>query len=173
LLFEPLSEDDQKELWRLYALYWREARRCEKAGAHLAGCVMIGSGLETLLMLMVDVYPEEAERTGKLPTQKGKPKPLLEWRLSELLRVAKAAQWLPSGLELQDRWNSRKAKIGDYAEAVREIRNLVHPAAYRKDHYRKRVTARYLRRQFEIALASRDWLLARVHRSLSEEIDED
>lgn len=121
---------------------------------------MIGSALETLLCLMVDAHDEEAERTHKIPMRGGKPKPLLDWNLAELLRVAKAAGWLPSGLDLEDEWNTRKARIGDYAEVVREVRNLAHPGRYRKEHFRKRVTSRYLRQQFDVAMACRDWLVA-------------
>jgi hypothetical protein len=44
--------------------------------ACLAGCVMLGSALETLLVLMVNVFPEEAAATGRLPKKDGKAKPL-------------------------------------------------------------------------------------------------
>ena len=124
-----------------------------------------------MLTLMVDLYADEAENTGKIPSRKGKPKPLLEWRLSELLKVAKAAEWLPSGLEEHEDWNTRKAKVGDYAEAVRQLRNLAHPAAYREDHYRGRVTARYLRRQFEIMSLCKDRLVHHVHKSLRKHME--
>lgn len=85
-------------------------------------------------------FPEEAEQTGKVPIKNGKPKPLIDWTLADLLRVAKAAQWLPSALDLSDKWSSRKAHIGDYAEIVRIVRNLTHPARYAADHCRSRVT---------------------------------
>jgi hypothetical protein len=64
---------------------------------------MLGSALETILILMVNIYSDEAEQTGKVPMKKGQPKPLLDWQFIELLRVAKAAQWLPSTLNLNDR----------------------------------------------------------------------
>jgi hypothetical protein len=38
------------------------------------------------------------------------------------------------------------------------VRNLAHPARYIKDHYGKRVTNKYLQRQFEVVLLCRDWL---------------
>lgn len=142
--------------------------RCEEGRAYLAGCIMLGSALETLLMLMINVYPEEAEQTGKTPTKRGKPKPLIDWDLAELLRVAKAAHWLPSALDLKDEWSSREALIGDHAEVVRVIRNLAHPARYATDHHRSRVTEKYLRRQFEVVLACRDWLAERNNKSLIE-----
>ncbi|MGH7113937.1 MAG: hypothetical protein ACREE9_05530, partial [Stellaceae bacterium] len=85
-----------------------------------------------------------------------------------LLRVAKAAQWLPSTIDLNDEWSSRKARIGDYAEVVRMVRNLAHPARYATDHYHSRVTQKYLQRQFEVVLLCRDWLAARNNKSLIE-----
>jgi len=45
--FTTLTEDQEKELYRLNRLYWREAVKCERAEAYLAGCVMLGSALET------------------------------------------------------------------------------------------------------------------------------
>ena len=122
--FTTLTDEEEKELYRLLHFYWQEALRCEKAKAQLAGCVMLGSALETLLILMINIYSDEADETGKVPTRKGKPKPLLDWQFIELLRVAKAAQWLPSALNLEDSWSSGKARIGDYAEVVRQVRNL-------------------------------------------------
>jgi hypothetical protein len=167
--FRTLSDEEEREGWRLYRLYWREAERCEKAKAYLAGCVMLGSALETLLLLMVNVYHEEAAATGQVPT-KGKkvkkPKALLDWDLGELLRVAKAAKWLPAGLELGAEWNSRKAEVGDHAEVVRMVRNLVHPGRYRKEHFRGRITKKYLEHQFEVVEACREWLADHNAKSL-------
>jgi hypothetical protein len=126
----PLTNEEEKELLRLQRFYWKEAIRCEDGKAYLAGCLMLGSALETLLILLINLDAEEAEKTGKIPTLKGRQKPLLKWDLAELLAVAKAASWLPSALDLDDDWNWRKAKIGDYAEVVRMMRNLAHPARY-------------------------------------------
>ena len=130
--------------------------------------MVLGSALETLLMLMVDGYLEEADATGKVPMRSGRPRALIDWDLSQLLGVAKKAGWLPSALDLSDDWNGRKARIGDYAEVARRIRNLVHPGSYLKEHSPSRVTKRYLRRQFEIVLLCRDWLAERNNRSLRE-----
>jgi hypothetical protein len=163
MAFTTLTDEEEKELNRLSRFYWHEALRCEKAQAYLAGSVMLGSALETVLILMVNIYSDEVELTGKLPMKKGKPKPLLDWDLFELLRVAKAAEWLPSAVNLDD-----PARIGDYAEVVREVRNLAHPARYVKDHHRKRVTRKYLQLQFEVVLLCRDWLAKRNNKSLLE-----
>jgi hypothetical protein len=170
MTFDTLSDGDAKELYRLSHFYWREARRCERAGAHLAGCVILGSALETDLMLMVNVFADEAEATAKLPTKKGKPKPLLDWDLAELLRVAKAANWLPTSDDPNHNYHLKKAKIGDFADVVRGVRNLAHPARYRKEHSGKRVTARYLRQQFDVVEICRDWLLAYNNKALRESL---
>jgi hypothetical protein len=42
-----LTDEEQKELYRLSRFYWKEAQRCDKAQAYLAGSVMLGSALET------------------------------------------------------------------------------------------------------------------------------
>lgn len=168
MIFSKLTESEERELYRLNRLYWREALRCEEAKAYLAGCVMLGSVLETLLILMVNIYPEEVEQTGKFPTNPNKRKSLLKWDLADLLTVAKAANWLPFALELSDVWSSRKARIGDYAEVVRMVRNLAHPARYAKDHYRRRVTAKHLQFQFEVVQSCRSWLADHNAKSLLE-----
>jgi hypothetical protein len=169
---EPLSlsEEEEKEFYRLHKLYWREARRCEKAEAYLAGCVMLGAALEGLLIIMVNCYPDEAEATGQAPMKKGQLKPLLEWSLADLLRIAKAADWLPSSLNLNDDWSSRKARIGDYAEVVRMVRNLIHPARFCHEHYRQRVTLKYFRRLLEVLELCRDWLLHYNNNALLEQL---
>jgi hypothetical protein len=168
--FTTLTDEEEKEFHRLNQFYWKEALRCEESKAYLAGCVMLGAALETLLILMINCYSDEADQTGKFPIKKGKPKPLPDWQFIELLRVAKAANWLPSALELDANWSSRRARIGDYAEVVRMVRNLAHPARYAADHYRSRVTAKYLRRQFEVVLLCRDWLSDRNNKSLLEHL---
>src|SRR5579872_5767913 len=111
--FATLTDEEEKELHRLNRFYWQEALRCEQAKAYLAGSVMLGSALETLLILMINCYTDEAAQTGKVPLATGKPNPLLDWKFVELLRVVKAAQWLPSVLNFEnDHWSSRKARIG-------------------------------------------------------------
>jgi hypothetical protein len=164
--FPALNDQEERELHRLSTFYRKEAMRCESAKAYLAGSVMLGSALESVLMLMVNCYADEVEATGIVPTRKGKCRPLLDWDLSELIKVAKAAGWLPSALKLDEEWSSRKAKVGDYAEVCRMIRNLAHPGRYLKDHARSRVTAKYLKRQFEIVELCCDRLTQRNNESL-------
>jgi hypothetical protein len=71
--FTTLSDDEERELHRLSH---KEALKCEEAKAFLAGSVLVASALETLLILMVNCYPEEAELTGPVPMRKGVRLPL-------------------------------------------------------------------------------------------------
>jgi hypothetical protein len=166
-----LTAAQEAEMLRLQRFYRNEASRCRKARAFLAGCVMAGAELETTLLLMVNVYPDEAAATGKAPHRKGKLKSLTEWSLAELLKVAKAAGWLPSALEYgQDDWDRKRAEAGDYAEVVREMRNLAHPVRYMEDHYRQHVTKRHLEWVFDAIDAGNGWLFARIEKSLIEQM---
>lgn len=61
MAFTTLTDTQEKEFYRLSRLYWQQALRCEEAKAYLAGCVMLGSALETMLILMINCYPNEAE----------------------------------------------------------------------------------------------------------------
>ena len=80
---------------------------------------------------------------------------------------------MSAGLTLDEDWSQKKARTGDYAEVVRMVRNLVHPARYRRDHFRSRVTQKYLQRQFEVVLLCRDWLLDRNNKALLEHMKQE
>lgn len=164
-----LTEAQEAELRRLLGFYRRESDRCKDARAFLAGCVMAGAELETALLLMVSGYPEDVIASSKLPRKNSQIKPVLDWNLSELLIVAKATGWLPAALAYgNDEWDHKRAKIGDHAEILREMRNLAHPARYIEDHFGKRVTKKHLEMVFDTINAVSSWLYARIERSLLE-----
>lgn len=165
-----LPEDSFSELLRIIGVYHREARRCRDSKAYLAGCVMAGAALEALLLAMVSMYGDELP-DHLIPRPKGKAKRLLKWTLAEMIRAARSASWLPSGLELDARWDGRRAQIGDYAEVLHQIRNLVHAARYLQDHSPRRVTRKYLQQSLEILDASRSHLEAKVHESLRKDME--
>ena len=169
----PLKNAQEKELWRLYRLYQREAHRCADGKGYLGGCVMLGSAIECLLTLFMNVYFDEALKTGTAIRNNLAKKPLLSWTFSELINVAKDAKWLPRGLkiyrrrvpktgkkvEVRSKWDTRKAKIGDYVKVVQDVRNLVHPARYVHDHHGKRVTQKYFGHVDEVCDVAREVLL--------------
>jgi hypothetical protein len=167
-----LDEEQHNEVVRLSRVYYREAQKCKNSKAYLAGCVMMGAALEASLLAFVNCYTDEALRSPVAPTKKGKTKPLVKWSLAELLAVVKERGWLPFGLSLNEQWAARKAHIGDYAEALRQTRNLVHPIRYALDLPRKRVTKRYLERSFEIFEVATDYLLNKIGESLRAALEE-
>lgn len=169
-----LKEDQEAELHRLLGYYRREAKRCKKAKAYLAGCIMAGAELETALILMVNAFPQDLVSISGLPHTKKGVKPLLKWTLAELLRMAKKANWLPSGLDYeQDDWDHKKARVGDRAEVNRELRNLAHPAQYLSAHYRKRVTKKHLEFTFTTINIVNSWLYSRIEDSVLARMEEE
>jgi len=161
-----LTEEQYNEVVRLSRAYHREAHRCRDAKAHLAGCVMMGAAFEATLLAFVNCYPEEALCSTRVPTRRGSIKPLEQWSLAELLAVAKERGWLPSGLSLDEEWSDRRARIGDYAEVLRQIRNLIHPAQYMFALPHKRITKRYLEMSFEIFEVATEYLMNKIGESL-------
>ena len=171
--FAQLDENVFNELLRLARYYKRDAEKCEQAKAYLMGCCAITSALETALICVVHLYPEDVIKAPSLPRSRSKVRPLLKWKLSHLVQVAREVGWLPAGLELDAEWNSRRAKIGDHVVAVMQLRNLVHPAAYIDAHVRKRVTARYLKHAFEVVDVAIKHLEARNAKALLKAMKEE
>lgn len=172
---DPLSltQLQEAELLRLIRAYRREFNKCASGGAHLAACALAGATLEAMLILTVNAFCDEVAAIQKLPQRKGQTKPLLAWTLPELLQVAKAVGWLPSGLECDEKWNSRRAKVGDYAEVVRELRNLLlHPARYIEDYSRRHITKRHLCFVEETLDAVSDVILRKLYTRINIKMDE-
>lgn len=165
-----LTEEEFNELLRLSRLYHREANRCMAAKSYLAGCVMIGAALEASLTSMCHLYADEIPR-DLLPKNKTEQKPLLEWNLAQLLRVACNCGWLP--LAQDDDRNRRKAKVGDYAVRLKEIRNFVHPGVYVTDFPKSRMTKWRLERCFDYFEVAIDHLLAKVSASIRKSLAEE
>ena len=165
-----MQEKQFNEILRLSRLYRREAVRCREAAAFVAGCVMLGAALESMLVATASIYWREAKRALAAPKQKGRVRPLAEWDLGSLLAVARELNWLPAGLERGEGWSRRKAKIGDYAEALHQVRNLVHAGYYLRKHSPARVTKRYFEGYFEILDVAVSWLNNKVVEDLRKKI---
>jgi hypothetical protein len=154
-----LTDEDFEELQRLLSVYRREAAKCENGGSYLGGCIMLGAALEASLMAMVHCFPEEVQTADSCPTRKGRPMTLMHWKFGELLSVANELSWLPARLTREGEFEAKLAAIGDYAEVVRQMRDLVHPARYIQDLPRKRITKKYLDTANEVLKLATDYLL--------------
>jgi hypothetical protein len=161
-----LSVEQENEILRLAIQYKREAEKCFNAKAYLSGCVLMGAAMGTILLSTANCFPENVTSAKCAPQRNGKVKRLDRWTFTDLLAVAKELNWLPSGLSLEDEWDSVHAEIGDYVEVVRQIRNLIHPVRYVNDFGRKRVAKKYLEACFEIVDSATDYLYLRVSESL-------
>ena len=58
--------------------------------------------------------------------------------------------------------------MGDYAEVVRQLRNLTHPGRYAVDHRRRRVTDAHAKLAGDTINAVLDTLLAKIGAHLAE-----
>jgi hypothetical protein len=158
----------QIEIHRITLYYKRQAEKCYEAKAYFPGCILIGAALEGLLLTTLNCYPFLITDSKKAPRKNGKIKKLEQWKLSELLSVAKELNWLPFALSPEEDWDTTKAEIGDYLEVIRQIRNLVHPIRYIEDMGRKRVTKKYLDACFNIVESAADHITKLTKLSLKE-----
>jgi hypothetical protein len=168
----PFTPSQVEELDRLTELYIKQAKRCAKAKAYVAGCVMLASSLECSLLRFCDLYYKEALNTPHAQRRKLANRHLLKWDFADLLAVAREATWTPSNLpphvkfDYQKRYLKR-ARIGDYLRRVHKLRNLVHPARYLKDHRGQHITKIYFDTASDLCQIARDWLVYQVHVSLA------
>ncbi|MBN8737757.1 MAG: hypothetical protein J0H27_16010 [Xanthomonadales bacterium] len=164
--WHSITEKQFNELLRLSRMYRREAHRCIEAQAYLAGCVVAGSALETALTAIVHLYANKVEHAGFAAQRNGSAKRLLDWNLSDLLNASSGMGWLPRALEKGADWSDRRAKVGDYADVLRQIRNLAHPARYLQDQSPSRITRKHAEFSLEVLDAAVSHLAAVVNSSL-------
>lgn len=94
---------------------WKEAQRCQNAGAYLSTIIMQGSILEALLLSRMLQDTTAAQRSRRAPkTPDGKVPAIQDWQLNELLAVAIDLGWL-------------KSDLSDFSFAIRKYRYLIHP----------------------------------------------
>jgi len=168
-----LSAEEEKEIWRVAALYKREAKKCSNVKAYLAGCVLIGATIEALLLLWANCHKEIVTSAKSAPKRKREVRPLREWSFFNLLRATEKLNLLPSGLSKKDEWNDAKAKIGDYVELVRQIRNLIHPARFITAGFKgKKVRKEYYEACYRILETASDYLLEKAKNILKDLKDE-
>ncbi len=152
-MVQEMEPQQSKELWRLVDLYRAEAERCQRIGAYLAGCVMLGSALEAGLLLMAECQVKNVGASARVPrTNRGAPKPPQKWTLGELLDVGKDMTWLPAA----------PGDVGDYAWAVQKTRNLIHAGMVPRRACRGGHRGRGLREGVHRGPGAFDWLDNRI-----------
>lgn len=118
---------------KLIEMYENEATKCTKAKAYYAGCVMLGSAAEALILLKCLQEPGElAAAKAKIPKSSGLHKGGPQfWNLSQLIQIANHAGWV-ANLETEN----VVVHIVNLISHLHDIRNLVHPGrhATRRPH---------------------------------------
>jgi hypothetical protein len=142
--------------------YHKQADTCFNMNAPLAGCIMAGAAAESILTIVTCLLYDDALKTGRAPTHKGRTKHLLDWKFSEFLRVAKAANWLPEELQLDERLAGRPVDKPVPTDSIREVRNLVHPARSLKDRTLKEYTVQELQILYATCHAAYDCLINKI-----------
>lgn len=109
------SELLQSPVWSsAVELRFKEAGRCRSNKAYLAGIVMLGSALETLLLGVLLENPKGRQAATKAPRDsEGKIASIFDWNLRSLIEVAHELRWI-----------DRDAR--DFSQLLRDYRNLVH-----------------------------------------------
>lgn len=113
--FGRLVQDE--EMASMLEFRWEEAQRCVQAGAYLAAVVMMGSLLEGALLAKLK-HPEEANSANSTPfdAKREQTKRFRDWGLSAMIDVAHEKGWI-------------RGDVKAFSHAIRNYRNLVHPAA--------------------------------------------
>ena len=102
---------------------WNEIQLCLSAGSYLACVILIGSLLEGALLSVFEAHPEQANKAKSCPKEdSGKPKQFADWKLVELLQVAHEVGWI-------------RRDASEFANIVRDYRNLVHPYKQRESRF--------------------------------------
>ena len=122
-----------------------EAERCAQAESFEPACVMVGAAVESALIAHVCIFQAEV-RAAKLwrkrrnrKTNTEEEKPLLDWALEDLIRVAVKMKWLPvaAGVPASDPVGKLAGEVGDAVRFIQEVRNLVvHPGKAIRDEHR-------------------------------------
>lgn len=170
-------EKDEKFLLSIIEGYQKEAQKCRRADAYLAGCVMLGAALEASLLAMAKCYPDEVKGT-KTYSLKNDPD-LDKWNLIDHLKVARELDWIPSKLPLDKIAREsgidpdealKNGDLGYFADVVREIRDMLHPGRYLRLWSGVRVTKKFLETSYEVVDLVRESLLKKLEDSIRQEM---
>ncbi|MDE2483302.1 MAG: hypothetical protein KGN02_14080 [bacterium] len=110
--FQALTTNDQLRT-HLESL-WEEAVTAHDGHAYLSTVVMLGSLLEGALLAKCLENDAIAMASAHAPKAKGVTKPFSQWSLNDFIEVADDNQWI------------HKTR-NDFADTLREYRNMVHP----------------------------------------------
>ncbi len=119
------QKDEHTKLISIAIYYENEARVCEEAGSFLVATVMLGSAIETRLILTCFENEIQVRRTLEilgLTNRLLKSKNPLKWSLDTFIKVCSSADWIPN-YDTGEYTFSVQAML----EFLKATRNQVHP----------------------------------------------
>lgn len=125
--------EDIPELEKLSALqhqYETEATICAQGKAFHAAAAMIGSAMETALLIVCLNYRDNAIEARNLLPEQIRPKFTnpRSWNFNQLVMIVDKAGWLPDIVVEDDILSSYRL-----TNLVRQLRNMLHPARHLSD----------------------------------------
>lgn len=125
-VFSSITVD--AEMQRILSSRWNECAGCVEKGFPLAGIVMIGGLLETVLLARVNLLTDQAPvfKAAAAPKDKksGNPLPLKDWGLRDFIDVACELKWITETHK-------------DVSVILRDYRNYIHP--HKEYQHKKRI----------------------------------
>jgi len=146
--------------------YHREARKCAKARAYLAACVMQASALEAGLHAMCFLFPEQVKKSTVYQKKKFKRKRsrALDFKYYELINIADELSWFP---QKRVTFAGSRATLAGFVHGLRDLRNHVHGSVWApKRPETLRFTSNTYKVAYEVFDVANLWLLHRVRESL-------
>lgn len=156
----PLNFAQVMSLIRLAHSYHSQANASRQAKAHLGGCVMLGATVEAMLIVVINLFCDEARPFAKAKNMKMAE--LLRWDLGQLLDIAKEAGLLPHLLTLSDKMDRRSVREPVPTDSIRQIRNLVHPGRYLRKRGSAEITGEELDLLYATCHAAYSYLSDRI-----------
>lgn len=137
--FGRLVQND--EMASVLKFRWEEAQRCVQAKAYLAAIVIMGSLLEGVLLAKIQAHPGDANTAKSAPRdhQKNRARRFRDWGLSAMIDVAHEKGWI-------------RGDVKEFSHAIRNYRNLVHPAESAKLEKPDRGTCEMSRTAVKLAI---------------------
>ena len=100
---------------------WLEADKCFRAGAYLASTVMLGSLLESLLLLALKRNRDAVKEANvRRFDDKNMERPIERWSLNEMIEACAEMGWTAQ-------------RVKAFSHSLREFRNLVHPELRKRE----------------------------------------
>jgi len=135
------SVDDSAKLASIQDNFEKESEACANAGAYHAATIMIGSAIESALLLLCIKCPEKIKTIRPKLSDNIQGKNPKDWTLGQLISVTTESKWLTE--QVFERVGV-KLNLKEIARSVSDMRNMVHPGAQLRSKHTRNTELSYL-----------------------------